>query len=422
MRMRTKLMMPVAVGASIAVGGAALGAGNDGGSPTSDSAVSTPTFVAAGDRGSERRGPPGWDQDIADVMRKVHDAVAEKAPEIAGPIIDKAEADKKITSSQADKLREAAKSLGAGPPGGPRPDKLELDDEDVRAVVEDALEAVAKRAPAIAEPILDEAVKEKQITSDEADQIRRKLRMLPQFGAKGLRFGHHFGHGKAIDRDVAEALREIHQRVAKQAAEIAGPVIDKARSDGKITDAQADKLRQAVADLGGPPRLVLKPGGPDDKHPGGPPRRVFGPDGLDLGDADVREVLDDALQAIAKRAPTIAEPVIDRAVEQDKITSSQAERIRKMLAEGPALRPKHGPHLGPGPHLDGGPGEGPPKFGKQRHTIPEVAPAPAPSGQRSSTTGRERSVIRLRCRVGERVNSIGGETWPRASKARESRS
>lgn len=374
MRMRTKLMMPVAVGASIAVGGAALSAGNDNGSPTSDSRLSTPTFVAAGDRGSERRGPPGWDQDHAEVMHKIHDAVADKAPEIAEPIIDKAETDGKITSSQADKLREAAKSLGAGTPGGLRPDKLELDDEGVRAVVEDALEAVAKRAPGIAEPILDEAVKEKNITSDEADQIRSKLRTLPQVGAKGLRFGHHFGPDKAIDRDVAQTLREVHQRVAKQAAEIAGPVIDKARSDGKITDAQADKLRRAVTEVGGPLRLKL--------HRGDDPRQPGGPPALDIGDEDVSEVLHDALQAIAKRTPTIAEPVIDRAVEQDKITSSQGDRIRQMLAKGPGRAEKHGLHVGPGPHLDGGPGEGPPRFGKQRHAIPEPAPAPA-SGQRS---------------------------------------
>ena len=111
---------------------------------------------------------------------------------------------------------------------------------------------------------------------------------------------------------------------------------------------------------------------------------------MDLADADVREVLGDALEAIAKEVPTIAEPVIDRAVEQDKITSSQADRIRQMLRRGPELKPGlHG---------------GPPPFGKERHGIPgplgqgqrrapmpfggnerpgSVAPAPPLSGQRS---------------------------------------
>jgi hypothetical protein len=377
MRMRTKLMLPAAVGASIAVGGAALGAGADSGSPKLDPVTSS-RFVAADDRGVERHGPPGWDQDLADVMRRVHDAVAAKAPEIAGPIIDKAESDGKITSSQADKLREAAKSLGAGPPGGPRPDRLELEDKDVRAVVNDALRAVAQRAPAIAEPILDEAVKEKKITSAEADGIRRKLRMGPRIEMAGPGFRHHFGPGKAIDRDVATTLREIHQRVAKQAPDIAGPVIDKARSDGKITDAQADKLRQAAAELGGPPGPGPRLGGPRrDLRPGGPPR-LNGPAGLDFGDADVREVLGDALAAIAKRVPTIAEPVIDRAVAQDMITSTQADRIRQML--------RHRPELSDGPHPGDGPPGRPPLFGKQQHGVPGagagVAPAPL-AGQRS---------------------------------------
>ncbi len=387
MRMRTKLMVPAALGASIAVGGAALGAGANSGSPTLDRAGSSTRFVGVDDRSGEKHAPPGWDQDLADVMKKVHDAVEAKAPEITGPIIDKAETDGRITSSQADRLREAAKSMGDGPPdgppGGPRPDRLGLEDKDVRAVVGDALKAVAQRAPAIAEPILDEAVKEKRITSDEADGIRRKVRMGPRLEIAGPGFRHHFGPGKPIDRDVEETLREIHQRVAKQAAEIAGPVIDKARSDGKITDAQADKLRQAAAEMGGPPgppgdpKRDLRPGGPKRAlRPGGPPRLV-GPGGVDLADADVREVLGDALAAIAKQVPTIAEPVIDRAVEQDKITSSQADQIRQMLRHGPGL--KDGPH------------EGPPPIGKERH----VFPGPLGQGQRKPPMpfggGRERS-------------------------------
>ena len=163
--MRMKLMVPAALGASIAVGAAALGAGADSGSPTLDRAGSSSRFIGVDDRVGEKHAPPGWDKDVADVMRKVHDAVAAKAPEITGPIIDKAETDGKITSSQADRLRDAAKSLGAGPPGGPRPDKLGLQDEDVRG---------GRRGPEGGRPARagDRGADPRRVSEGEEDQLR----------------------------------------------------------------------------------------------------------------------------------------------------------------------------------------------------------------------------------------------------------
>ena len=118
-------------------------------------------------------------------------------------------------------------------------------------------------------------------------------------------------------------LEDIREAVAKQAPEIAGPVIDKAEQDGKITEAQADKLRQAAQDLA------------DGKRP----------DIRGLGrDADVHEVIHDAFAAAAEKAPGIAEPIIDKAVADKKITEAQADRIRAMVKRG--ARPS-----GPGPAL-----------------------------------------------------------------------
>jgi hypothetical protein len=364
MRMRTKLMLPAAVGASIAAGGVALGAGGDGGSTDvqDPKASGDRVFVAADERPAGRHGPPGWDRDVADVMRDVHEAVAAKAPEIAAPVIDDAEKKGSITPAQADRLREVAKSLAAGPLHAPRPDRLGLEDEDVRAVVDRALKQIAERAPGIAEPILDDAVKEKKISSAEADRIRRTLRMGPRVLHVGPGIGGPLGAGMRhrIDSDVAQTLQEIHERVRKQVPGIAGPVIDAARSDGKITSEQAQNLRRAIGELGPPPGKPAPGEGPP------PPPGIAG---LELGDADVRQVFDDALRAIGKRVPAIAAPVIDRAVAQDKITTGQAARIRQMLAHGPKL--SH--------HLPDGPA---PRLGGRPQMLPGAAPAPL-AGQRS---------------------------------------
>jgi hypothetical protein len=162
------------------------------------------------------------------------------------------------------------------------------------------------------------------------------------------RFRRDFG-----DADVRAVLEDIHGAVAKQAPDVAGPIIDKATEDDKITEGQADKLRAAAEALA----------------EGNRPERGD----LDLRDADVRKVVHDTFRALARRAPEIADPIIDKAREDDKITEAQADRIREMLqrrAENPG--PKFGGRgpggcggrggFGPGggPGGPGGPGDGPP--------------------------------------------------------------
>ena len=88
------------------------------------------------------------------MLEDIRDAVAKQAPDIAGPVIDKAESDDKITAAQADKLRQAAQDLA----DGKRPDIRGLGrDSDVQDVIHDAFEAAHDKAPGIAEPIIDKA-------------------------------------------------------------------------------------------------------------------------------------------------------------------------------------------------------------------------------------------------------------------------
>ena len=229
------------------------------------------------------------DEDLADVMRQIHDAVEKKAPEIAEPVIKKAEDAGDITGAQADKLRAAAQSIA----DGKRPDgdvRALLRDQDVRKVVNDAFAAAHKQAPAIAEPIIDKAVDDGKITSAQADDLREKLksaRIIPggKFGfGHGPGKHHGFGHFGKVDQDVAAVLGDIHEAVEKKAPEIAEPVIEKAEDDGDITGAQADRLRAAGQSIA------------DGKRPNGDLRAL-------LSDQDVRKVVRDAFAAAQKQAP-----------------------------------------------------------------------------------------------------------------------
>ena len=339
MRQRLKLILFAALSAALTVAGLSLAAG--GGSSGSKGNDTTGTWEVK--RGF---GGPGFemrlDEDLADVMHQIHEAVEKKAPEIAEPIIAKAEDAGDITGAQADQLRAAAKSIA----DGERPDgdvRALLRDKDVRKVVRDAFAAAHKQTPAIAEPILDKAVDDQKITSAQADDIREKLKNPPRFGfGHGPGKPHRFGHFGHIDEDVAAVVRDIHEAVEKKAPEIAEPVIAKAEDAGDITGAQADQLRAAAKSIA------------DGKRPDGDLRAL-------LRDEDVRKVVGDAFAAAHKQASAIAEPILDKAVADKQITSTQADDIRAKLKKVRSLRagpPPFGSAFEGPPHF-----EGPPPFG-----------------------------------------------------------
>ena len=267
MRSKAKQILGLAVLAALTVAGMSLAAGGGGNSNGGERSSSAPATPVAQPSSPPARGPRGRgfrafradfaDADVRAVLDDIRKAVAKQAPDIAGPVIDKAESDKKITAEQADKLRQAAADIAAGK----RPDIRAFGrDADVHEVIHDAFRAAAEKAPGIAAPIIEQAVSDKKITQAQADRITQLVKRGgpgPGFGP-GPR-GRHFGPPPIADKDVQAVLEDIHSAVAKQAADIVGPVIDKAEQDGKITAAQADKLRDAVGNLvggkphGGPP-------------------------------------------------------------------------------------------------------------------------------------------------------------------------
>src|SRR5262249_23605315 len=149
-----------ALSAALTVAGMSIAAGGGSGNSGSDQQSLLPPKVMRFE----------FDQNVGDVMRQIHDAVAKKGPEIADPVIQKAQDDGKITSDQADKLRAAAQAIADGK--RPDLDRTVLDDSDVRTVIRDALDAVRTAAPGIADPIIQKALDDKKIASDQADQIR----------------------------------------------------------------------------------------------------------------------------------------------------------------------------------------------------------------------------------------------------------
>ena len=195
-------------------------------------------------------------------------------------------------------------------------------------VIHDAFAAAHEKAPGIAEPIIDKAVADKKITEAQADRIREMMKCGPPAAGRHGPHGPGFGGPPPFaDEDVRAVLEDIHAAVAKQAPDIVGPVIDKAEQDGKITAAQADRLRDAA-------------GEPGRRQAARRPPRM-----LDLRDEDVREVLHDAFEALAAKTPGIAKPIIDKAVEDKKITEAQADQLRDMQRRfkgglhGPATAP-----------------------------------------------------------------------------------
>jgi hypothetical protein len=287
-------------------------------------------------------------------MRQIHDAVEQKEPEIADPIITKARDAGDITSSEADQLRALIKAkAGEQPPPGDPP--ALFGNSKVRTVLQSIFQASFNQAPTIAEPIIQKAVDGKKVTNAQADQIRNRMKNPPPFGP-GRKFGFGrgpFGHDRFghFDANVATVLRDIHQAVEKKAPEIADPIIKKAQDAGDITSAQADKLRAAA-------RAIAS-----GNRPGADGRSL-------LSDAKVRKVVEDAFAQAAKQTPGIAEPIIQKAVDDKKITSAQANSIRHKLEYLKTLRG--------GPPPFGGPGalhrEGPGGFQRPQGDVPGALP------------------------------------------------
>ena len=93
------------------------------GGPGGPGGPSSPGFHGGGP-GFRKGGPGpglGFDQNVGQVLLEINQALAKDASKLAGPILDKAVKDKKITKAQADAIRQrlSARAAGGGPGPGP---------------------------------------------------------------------------------------------------------------------------------------------------------------------------------------------------------------------------------------------------------------------------------------------------------------
>jgi polyhydroxyalkanoate synthesis regulator phasin len=322
MRLSRKLI--VAAGVAVAAGSSAVAvAATQGGSKGNDphplAARGGPGWGGGPHGAAWAGGPRGKGADTRGVLDAIRKAVVDHVVTVAGPIVDQAVKDGDLTQAQGDTAKQALADVQAGK--RPSMDAFALlRDEQVRAVAQKVAMAAAPGIPGLAQPILDQAVKDGKLTRAQADELAQHIKAFSDRAGQGAfgRFGpghHHRGAPGRFDRGAADVLRDVFGAVRKQAPSVAGPIVDQAVKDGKLTRAQADELKAVAAQ-------AAKDGRP----------HLFEHRDL-LRDADVREVARDISRALVKQAPGIGGPIIDQAVNDGKLTQEQGDRAKERLAD-----------------------------------------------------------------------------------------
>ena len=108
------------------------------------------------------------------VLERVLESIATHAPAIAGPILDRAVGEGRITRVERHDLLRQLSYRTAG-----NTDDATDTSPAGRLVLREALAAVRREAPAIARPILDEAVGSERLTAAQEQRILDRLRSSP---------------------------------------------------------------------------------------------------------------------------------------------------------------------------------------------------------------------------------------------------
>ena len=188
---KARLILPLALVIVVAI--VAVSMADGGGDGKSQTKAGWTSYAPL----AERDRAPAHDPDVMGVAEQVKDAAVKQAPDVAEPVISRSEKAGNITAKQADDLRAAAQGLAEGKSPRELGPTLDLRDWDVRVVIRDALEALSRRAPDLAKPIIDDAVKSGEITESQAAQIRDKVAR-----------GHHGGCRKG-EQNRAPAGNEV---------------------------------------------------------------------------------------------------------------------------------------------------------------------------------------------------------------------
>ncbi|HEY1778175.1 MAG TPA: hypothetical protein VGG41_18605 [Solirubrobacteraceae bacterium] len=119
------------------------------------------------------------------------------------------------------------------------------------------------------------------------------------------------------DSAAREVLERVFAEIAAQAPVIAAPVLERAVAAASITSDERDELIRALA---APPEEA----DPDAEF--APPQRSVA----------ASNALREALSAVRRASPAIAEPILDAAVTEGLLTAAQEQRIVGRLSSSPA--------------------------------------------------------------------------------------
>jgi len=117
---------------------------------------------------------------------------------------------------------------------------------------------------------------------------------------------------------VRAVLEQVLASIAQHTPSIAEPILDRALAEGKITRVERHALLRELGD-------------PEAARP---------PEGAAASSVPARRVLREVLAAVRRAAPTIAEPILDAALDSERLTAAQRQRVLERLRTSPpaALR------------------------------------------------------------------------------------
>jgi hypothetical protein len=117
----------------------------------------------------------------------------------------------------------------------------------------------------------------------------------------------------ALSPAASAVLERVHEAIAANAPSIVKPILDRAVAEGAITRAERHAM---LLELSGEAIVAQEPAA-----------------SVSLG---ARGALREALAAIRGAAPGIARPILDQAVDEERLTPAQERRILERLRSSPA--------------------------------------------------------------------------------------
>lgn len=213
---------------------------------------------------------------------------------------------------------------GAGPLAGLAGNMMGggmLGDPAIQGVALKVGTALLADAPAATGPAIDAAVAKNTITQAQADVLRGQIATLSSAGITGVPAFAQYA--RDADPAVRGVIADTATALAGRAKDVGTPIVDQAVADGTLTAEQGTQAKDALGQAG-----TLAPRFAQMRERFG---RDFGPLHKQLADPQVRQVYEDVTRAVAKQAPAIGAPIIQRARRDGDLTAAQATQVRDTL-------------------------------------------------------------------------------------------